>query len=100
MPNVKGDTRGRTHDTINVGTGATNSVDLDVSALDRVTFLARLAGTVTAGDLTFTAKPYDDKDQLFDQALAAEASVAIAASGADVVGQFSYALREIGRAHV
>ena len=55
---------------------------------------------MTAGDLTFTVKPYDDKDQLFDQALAAEASVAVAASGADVVGQFAYALRGVKRVRV
>jgi len=55
---------------------------------------------VTPADLTFEVRAYDSEGVLFDQALPAEATVAVAAVGADVRGQFFYQMRGIDTVQV
>lgn len=92
--------KGKTHNATPVASAASVNVDLDVQGADRYSFLVRLAGTVTPADLTFEVRAYDSEGVLFDQPLATVASVAPAAVGADVRGQFFYDTRGIDTVQV
>lgn len=72
-------------------TGATSSADIDVRRIGTIVVAYKLAGTVTAGDLTvIDPVPYDSDGVLMTVGLPAKTTLAPAASGADVVALRTY----------
>jgi hypothetical protein len=74
-----------------VGAGVTQNVDIDVRRIGTIVVAYKLAGTVTAADLTFGAPlPFDATGTPLAVGLPAKATVAAAAAGADVVALATY----------
>lgn len=79
---------------VSVAPAGSATADIDVSGYGSLLVAATLLGTVTVGDLSFSARPLDaDGTTLLNQELPITVQTAIGVVGADVIGLKRYDVR-------
>lgn len=93
--------KGKTHNAVAIGTGATNSVALTTAGYNRLAVVAELAATTTPADLTVTVTPFlDDGATAAFGPMVASGSPTVTSDGTNVWVSQLYELAGIDKVNV